>query len=124
MRIVNAIAKKGEELAVEYLKKKGYKIIDRNFRRGYGEIDIVAIDSSEREKILIFIEVKTRSSTKFGSPLEAISPWKLKFLIRTAQFYKMIHPNLPNSLRIDAISVRLISNNSLGSIEHIENITV
>lgn len=123
MKIVNPIAKKGEDLAVEFLRKKGYKIIDRNFRRGYGEIDIIAIEDLGKEKTLIFVEVKTRSSTKFGSPFEAILFWKLKSLVRTAQFYKLIHSNLPDSLRIDAVAVTLSPNDSVENIEHIKNIS-
>lgn len=123
MKIANPVAKKGEELAVEFLRKKGYKIIERNFRKGYGEIDIVAIDGNGNEKTLVFIEVKTRTSAKFGSGLESIAPWKLKTLIKTSQFYKMIHPNLPNNLRIDAVSV-VLSNGQINNIEHIKNITV
>lgn len=124
MKIVNPTAKLGEDKACEYLKKNGFKIIGRNFRKGYGEIDIIAIDSSNsKEKTLVFIEVKTRKSNSFGSPLEAITPWKLKSLIRTAQFYKLIHPNLPTAMRIDAVSVSLSSNNEVENIEHIKNIS-
>lgn len=123
MKIVSPIGKKGEEVATQYLQKKGYKIIDRNFRKGYGEIDIVAIETSKKlEKILVFIEVKTRTSNQFGSPLEAITPWKLKILTKTAQFYKLIHPKLLNSLRIDAISI-LLSGNQVKEIEHVKNIS-
>lgn len=124
MKIPNPIAKKGEQLAAEYLNKRGYKIINRNFRKGYGEIDIIAIDSSEKEKTLCFIEVKTRTSGSFGSPLEAITYWKLKSLIKTAQFYKLINPRLPDSIRIDAVSVVLSKNKKPEKIEHITNITV
>lgn len=124
MKVANPIAKWGEELAAEYLRKKGYKIISRNFRKSYGEIDIIAIDGSEKEKILTFIEVKTRTSGSFGSPLEAITPWKLKSLIKTAQFYKLINPNLPSNLRIDAISIVLSNSNQTEKIEHIKNISV
>ena len=123
MKIVNPIAVLGEDKACEYLRKKGFKIIERNFRKGYGEIDIIAIDSSESEKVLTFVEVKTRTSNQFGSPLESITPWKLKSIIKTAQFYKMIHPNLPDSLRIDAISVALSGNNKVENIEHVKNIS-
>jgi len=122
MKIVNLIAKRGEELAVEHLSKKGYKIIERNFRKGYGEIDIIAIDCSEKEKILAFIEVKTRTSGNFGTPLESITFWKLRSLIKTAQYYKMIHPKLPDRLRIDAVSVTLVGNQT-EKIEHIKNIS-
>lgn len=122
MKIVNPIAILGEDKACEYLKKLGFKIIERNFRKGYGEIDIVAIDQSEKEKVLVFIEVKTRTSNSYGSPLEAITYWKLKSLIKTAQYYKMTHRNLPDALRIDAVSV-LLNGNNVESIELTRNIS-
>lgn len=122
MRIVNPTAKLGEDKACEYLKKLGFKIIERNFRKGYGEIDIVAIDESEKEKVLAFIEVKTRTSNQFGTPLEAITYWKLKTLIKTAQYYKMTHRNLPESLRIDAIAV-ILNGNEVQNIELTKNIS-
>lgn len=125
MKIVNPIARLGEDKACDYLQKNGFKIIERNFRKGYGEIDIIAIDSSSspQEKVLVFIEVKTRKSNSFGSPFEAITPWKLKSVIRLAQFYKLIHPNHPGSMRIDAVSVSLSSNNNVENIELIKNIS-
>lgn len=125
MKIVNPTAKLGEDKACDYLQKNGFKIIERNFRKAYGEIDLIAIDfsSSPQEKVLVFIEVKTRTSNSFGSPPEAITPWKLKSIIRTAQFYKLIHPNLPDSMRIDAVSVVLSKNMKLEKIEHITNIS-
>jgi putative endonuclease len=119
MRIVNPVGIKGEEIACEYLKKKGYKIIDRNFRKGYGEIDIIAIFN----QILVFIEVKTRTTDLYGGAKEAIAYYKLKSLIKTAQFYKLLNPKLPDALRIDAVFVTLSSNNQLENIEHIENIS-
>ena len=122
MKIVNPIAILGENKACEYLKKLGFKIIERNFRKGYGEIDIVAIDIIEKEKVLVFIEVKTRTSNSYGSPLEAITYWKLKSLIKTAQYYKMTHRNLPDALRIDAVSV-LLNGNNVESIELTRNIS-
>ncbi|MBI4096675.1 MAG: YraN family protein [Candidatus Levybacteria bacterium] len=122
MRIANPTARLGEEKACEYLKKLGFKIIERNFRKGYGEIDIIAIDSSEKEKVLSFTEVKTRTSNSYGSPLEAITYWKLKSLIKTAQYYKLTHNNLPKSLRIDAVSV-VLNGNEAKSIEITRNIS-
>ena len=126
MKISNPIARIGEELATSFLRKKGYKIIERNFRKGYGEIDIIAIDPSTisgQVDTLVFVEVKTRISINFGSPFEAITPWKLKTLVKTAQFYKSLHPALPQSLRIDAVSVKLSKNNSVEKIELLENIS-
>jgi len=119
MKIVNPIAKKGEELAVSYLRKNGYKILECNFRKGYGEIDIIATDKDT----LVFIEVKTRTSSEYGNPLEAITFWKLKSLIKTAQYYKMTHFRLPDRLRIDAVSVILSGDNKVETIEQTKNIS-
>lgn len=120
MKIVNPIAVIGENLAAQYLYDKGYKVIDRNFRRRNGEIDIIAIFG----KTLVFVEVKTRKSSKFGTPLEAITPRKLRDIIRTAEYYKHSHTNLPDLLRIDAVSIVLNQFNKADKIEHAENITL
>lgn len=119
MQIVNPTAKFGEEIAINYLKNKGYKIIERNFRKGYGEIDIIATF----ENTLVFIEVKTRTTNLFGGAIESIAYHKLQTLIKTSQFYKLTHKNLPEALRIDAILIDLDSENKVKDIEHIENIT-
>ncbi len=119
MKISNPLAIKGEDAACAFLQKKGYKILERNFRKGYGEIDIIAIHNNT----LVFIEVKTRTSNKYGTAFEAIAPWKISKLIRGAKFYKYImHPELPDDLRIDAVAVMAWGDEIL-SIEHLENIT-
>lgn len=119
MRITNPTAVLGENAACSYLSKKGYKILERNFRKSYGEIDIIA----KKDNILIFIEVKTRSSNKYGTPFESIAPWKLKSLLHAAKFYKYIlHPELPDDLRVDAIGVQVWRSEVL-NLEHLENIT-
>lgn len=129
MRIVNPTAKLGEDLACEYLERKGYKIIERNFRKKYQEIDIIALQAPprgalpRRDSTLVFIEVKTRRSTSYGSPFESIAPWKVKNLVRLAQFYKQLHPRLPDFMRIDAIGVTLSYDNKLEKLEHLENIS-
>lgn len=119
MKITNPVAIIGENLACGFLKKKGYKIVERNFRKGYGEIDIVCL----KDKTLVFIEVKTRTSNAYGTPIEAISYYKLKSLVKTAEFYSHLHPEFPNALRIDAVSVMLDSLGEVISIEHTENIS-
>lgn len=131
LKIVNPIGKKGEDVAVVYLKKQGYTILERNYRKHYGEIDIIAIDpsagsgqgASEKEQILVFIEVKTRTSSQFGTPFESITYWKLKPLLKTAQLYCAIHPKLPQALRIDAIAVILDEDLNVVNIEHQKNIS-
>lgn len=110
---------RGEDTAVTFLEKKGYKIVARNFRTRNGEIDIIATS----KQILVFIEVKTRLSTQFGTPFEAITPWKLRALIRTAEFYKATHMKLPEQMRIDAIAITLEPDGTVIAIEHMENIT-
>src|ERR1700722_7343407 len=121
--------KRGEQFAVEFLASQGFQVIDRNFRIRGGEIDIIAIDPStrsgfkEEEKTLVFIEVKTRSSTDFGEPLEAIGYYKMRALMRATQFYKLKPPRLPDLMRIDAVSVLVNGVGQLLDIEHIKNIT-
>ena len=109
---------KGEDLAVSFLKNKGYKILERNYHIRGGEIDIIALDNDT----LVFIEVKARSTEKFGSPLEAITYRKLKTLTKAAQFYKSQHPNLPEALRIDAVAITLERDYKINSIELMKNI--
>mgnify|MGYP001559559692 CR=1 FL=1 len=118
MKVFNPIALKGERIAALYLRNKGFKILESNFRKGYGELDIIATDKDT----LVFIEVKTRTSSKYGNPLEAITPWKLKSLVKTAQYYKITHPKLPDRLRIDAVAVSLIGG-QIKNIEHVKNIS-
>jgi putative endonuclease len=117
--------RRGEEIAARYLADHGYKIIGRNFRIRGGEIDIIAIDPSEGagHEALVFVEVKTRTSNKYGTGLEAITPWKLRSLVKSAQFYKLQHKHLPDLLRIDAVVVMLDSLDNIGSIELVKNIS-
>jgi len=76
--------KKGEELAIQHLERQGFKIIEQNWRFSrLGEIDIIAADSDT----LVFIEVKTRTSSSFGHPTEAISQKKLDRIKKLAEIY-------------------------------------
>lgn len=110
------VGTKGEYLAVEYLKKQGYKILEQNihFSRAC-EIDIIALDKNT----LVAIEVKTRRSTSCGTPLEAITKQKFNN-IKTGLFsYLQTHSEY-KKYRIDAISVML----NTGEIEHLKNISL
>lgn len=109
----------GEDLAVKFLKKNGYKILQRNFRSKLGEIDIVA----QEKDVLVFVEVKTRWSEKFGLPEEAITPWKIRSIIKTGQYFKLLNPDFPESLRIDLVAIELTSWGKLKRIEIIKNIS-
>lgn len=106
------LGKLGERIAAEYLQKQGYQILEMNFRKRWGEIDIVAIDPSpptgrSGQDTLVFVEVKTRMEYDTITPEESVTPWKIKSLKRTALFYKNLHPELPELLRIDFVGVVL-----------------
>ena len=101
----------GENIAVEYLKKAGYKILERNFSSNTGEIDIIAQD----KKYIVFVEVKSRENTKYGMPVESITMQKVRRIIRTAQCY-LVYKGKQNCLcRFDVIEVLR------GEVNHIKN---
>lgn len=100
-----------ETLATNLLSQKGYKIIDRNFHSRFGEIDIIA----EKDGYLVFVEVKARHSLKFGLPEEAVTPSKLVKIIKTGEYYSLLHPNLPKKLRIDVVALILENNKVVSS---------
>lgn len=74
-----------ENVAEEFLKKKGYIILDKNYRCRFGEIDIICKDNNE----LVFVEVKYRSSLKYGEPAEAVTMTKQRKICKTASYYVM-----------------------------------
>src|SRR5262249_60484238 len=93
--------RRGEQLAVEYLERAGLRILDRNWRCAEGEIDIVA---AERQ-VLVICEVKTRSSTQYGSPFEAITRGKRARLRRLAVRWLVAHGLLFDGGRIGGIGL-------------------
>jgi len=109
----------GENFAVNFLKKKGYKIVGRNFHSRFGEIDIIAVDKGA----VVFIEVKLRSSNAFGSPLESITKKKLYKLKKTALYYLTINNLGQRPYRFDAIEIKT-GGGLVSSINQEENITL
>jgi putative endonuclease len=107
----------GEKLALNFLKKKGYKILDTNYRCPQGEIDIIA----RQKKDLVFIEVRAKANLAFGSPEESITPSKMRHLELAANHYLQNHTGLPPSWRIDAVVIELDSDYQLKRIDLIEN---
>jgi len=91
-----------EQKAAEYLKQNGYVILHQNFRCRMGEIDLIA----KSDGYFCFIEVKYRSSTEKGFPAEAITPWKIRKITRTAEFYMLLH-QIPQETpcRFDAVVI-------------------
>lgn len=100
MRTTTSAGNLGEDYATALLKKQGYKILARKFHSRFGEIDIVAQDRNE----LVFVEVKTRWSKRFGNPEEAVTPLKLKHLVRAAEYFKLLNPKTPDIMRFDVVA--------------------
>ena len=109
----------GESLAVNFLKKQGYKIMERNYRIRGGEIDIVARDG----EFLVFVEVKARWSHEYGLPSESITYYKVKALLKTAAFYCVKINWGDKPYRIDMVSVDFANSKDNPEIELIQNIT-
>jgi putative endonuclease len=107
----------GENLAKEFLSKNGYNILETNYRCPLGEIDIVA----DCKDTLVFVEVRTRSSRKYGLPEESVTPVKVAHLMNLCEHYRQNHDNLPESWRIDFVAVEMNRNRQLSRIELIEN---
>ena len=107
----------GERLAAAHLEAKGYRILERNYRRREGEIDIVAA----RGGCLVFVEVRTRRGGEQGSAVESVSPAKGARLVALAEAYCQERPELPPDRRIDVVAVELSPAGRLLSIQHIEN---
>lgn len=103
----------GEKLAVKSLMDKKYKIIERNYRKGRGEIDIISMDGAT----LVITEVKTRNSEALGAPYSSVSRKKQAQLIKLTNTYVKEH-NINEEIRFDIISI--VHNQYRTTIEHIE----
>lgn len=112
MNHAKKIGAEGETMAVAYLQQHGYRILERNWRTRYGEIDIIAV----KETTLYFFEVKRRGSERFGHPYAAVTNFKLYKIRQAIQMYLASHPQVVHKLSIGVIGI-------LGNtIECIENI--
>jgi putative endonuclease len=94
-----SLGREGEDLALEFLKNKGYKEVKRNLRLFCGEIDLLMEDGED----LVIVEVKTKSSDEFGVPQEEVDFFKKKKLIQLAKALWQLYPN--HSIRIDVVAV-------------------
>lgn len=102
---------KGELLAKEYLLKNKYKILETNYINQIGEIDIIA----QKKDVIVFVEVKTRETTRYGLPREAVTPYKQSKIRKVALLYLKINRQTTAKVRFDCIDI-------LGEkITHIEN---
>jgi len=120
-----SLGRKGESLAAEYLLARGFQILARNYRSAYGEIDLIVLQPAGSPAsggpVLVFVEVKTRSSDAYGFPEESITPSKQVHLIQSAQAYLQEHPQREGDWRIDVIAVRMGRAGKQAEIKHFEN---
>jgi putative endonuclease len=107
----------GEQLALDHLKKKGYKLIETNYRCHSGEIDIVA----RQKRCLVFVEVRTKSTWDHGSPEESLTPIKQKHMKKCAYYYLQNLKKQPEDWRIDLVAIELDEFNKPVRIEILEN---
>ena len=110
----NELGKKGEQLAIEFLIKNKYKILEKNYRYLKAEVDVIA----QRENILAAIEVKTRTSNYFGNPQDFVNPKKIKLLLSAIDNY-VIENDLDVEVRFDIIAI--IKNKKYTDIQHLKD---
>lgn len=115
------VGAEGEELAAKFLEEKGYKVLERNYRTKFGEIDLICL----KNNTLVFVEVKLKHGEEFGSPEEMIGVDKLGRIQRMAEYYLIDNPKTSKkyeSYSIDAICIVLTSSGDVERINHYENI--
>lgn len=111
------IGRWGEDTAAEYLEAHGYNVLKRNVRTTHGEIDIVA----SKEGLLVFVEVKTRSSHTFAYPEDSVTRRKQTFMLSAAEDYLQANPESGDSWQFDVIAVEGTPGGK-AQIEHFENV--
>ncbi|TYB76032.1 YraN family protein [Bizionia gelidisalsuginis] len=110
----NELGKEGEKMAVAYLQKKGYAILERNYRFQKAEVDIIA----QLKDILAIVEVKTRSTADFGNPQDFVKPKQIQRLVSAVHEY-VTDNKLDVEVRFDIIAI--IKENKTVKLEHLEN---
>ena len=108
---------RGERAAVKYLKKQGFRIIAKQYRSSYGEVDIIAED----RKTTVFVEVKTRTSTNDGRPFEAVDLRKQEKITRIALAWLKQHDRLEQPARFDVVSILWPDESGEPEIQHFRN---
>jgi len=110
----NELGKKGEQLAVDFLLKNNYDIVERNYRFDKAEVDIIA----KKDNILAIIEVKTRSTADFGNPQDFVKPKQIQRLVKAVDEYVTVN-DLDAEVRFDIIAI--VKEGKDFKIEHLEN---
>jgi putative endonuclease len=114
----------GEDLAARFLQDRGHQILDRNVHTRFGELDLITRKTISGREHLIFVEVKTRSSTRFGYPEQAVSAGKITRMLKSAQLYLQRHPEWDGPFQLDVIAVLVQGDDQSPEIRHFENISL
>ena len=109
------LGREGERIAERFLKKKGYKLVERNYRCAAGELDLIVLD----QRVIVFVEVKTRTGMGYGTPLEAVEARKQQKMIYAAQFFLNAKKLSQREARFDVIGISWPGTEP--QVEHIEN---
>jgi putative endonuclease len=112
-----ALGRWGEDEAARYLQERGYEILERNYHTARGELDIIA----RRDDVLVFVEVKTRSSNRFGYPEDAVTARKQARMQKAAENYFENHPECPETWQFDILAITR-THGAPPAIEHFENV--
>ncbi len=104
-----------EDLAEKYFLEKGYRVLERNFRAGPGEIDLIL----EKDGYLVFVEVKARRSSRYGLPQESVTPVKQQTIRRVAEGYMLRKKRMDSRVRFDVIAITFPGGQATARIEHI-----
>jgi putative endonuclease len=115
-----ALGARGEELARRHLEGQGLALVEKNVRTAHGEIDLVMAEGDT----LVFVEVKTRRSSRFGAPEEAITANKMQKMIDSALAYLQARNRLESSWRLDVVAVFIPPGRGQAQVRHIPNVRV
>ena len=110
-----ALGREGERIAERYLKKKGYALVERNYRCRGGEVDLIVLD----RRVVVFVEVKTRTDHEFGNPLEAVEPRKQRRMILAAQLFLHQKKLYERDARFDVVGISWPGTEPVA--EHLQN---
>jgi len=111
------LGKWGETQAKAYLEDRGFEVISQNVYTEYGEIDLIAKKGNQ----VHFVEVKTRSSTRFGTPEASITPNKIRHMIESAEAFLQDHPEYEGGWQIDVIAIQVSGRGEIPEIRFFEN---
>jgi putative endonuclease len=105
----------GERIAERYLSKKGYRLVERNYRCPVGEVDLIVLD----RRVIVFVEVKTRRHERFGVPLESVHTRKQQKMIKAALWFLSDHKLHERDARFDVVGISFGGQEPV--VEHVEN---